>query len=229
VDGGILRVDVRRYRKQTGLSFEEPPSGSRAAWPYRALARRVLRARLGALPAALDDWLCAGVPDPDLCPDAQGPGPAARSDRPSGLAEHVLRTARAGEAVQQRRANWERLQAGLRELPGCEVLHKELPAGACPLGFVLRSSQRQALVRALVAVGVEPYVFGANPHATLPVARFPGASRLRNELLCLPVHHALTRTQVERVVAVLAGTLKGRAADPTDLGAQPAEGARRLP
>lgn len=208
VDGGFLRIDARQFGELTGRPFEAAPDGPRAGWPYRALVRRALRARLGALPAALDSRLCSGVPDQDLRNDSSLPVPASRSSRSSWLAEHVLRTARADEVVRRRRANWALLRARLGDPPGCRALHDELPAGVCPLGLVLSADRRDPLMRSLAAVGVEPYVFGASPHPTLDVARFPDAERLRRDLLCLPVHQALSRAQVEHVAASLTSALR---------------------
>ena len=208
VDGGFLRVNARQYQDLTGRAFDAAPGGPRAGWPYRALVRRALRARRGVLPAALDSWLCTGVPDPDLCPDGRVHGPVSRGTRSSRLAEHVLRTAHPDEVVRRRRANWALLRASLGDVAGGQVLHAELPPGACPLGLVTSSPRRDALVRSLTAGGVEPYIFGATAHSTLEAAQFADAERLRRDLLCLPVHHALSRAQVAHVAAAFTTALQ---------------------
>ena len=206
VDGGILRVNVPpeaagQWRSQ--LLHQGP----RARWPYRALLRRVLRVDTLPLPGALDAWLCAGVPDPDLCSGRAAHRGSSRSDRSSWLGERVLRITRPEEVVRRRRANWALLHARLKGLPAYHPVHQELPPGTSPLGLVVASDRRAALARALRARGIEPYIFGASPHPTLDRARSADAERLREDLFCLPVHHALTGGQLERLAAALSDEL----------------------
>jgi dTDP-4-amino-4,6-dideoxygalactose transaminase len=78
-----------------------------------------------------------------------------------------------------------------------------LPAGACPLYLpVVVKDRCQVLVR-LQRQRVGTFVFGLFAHPAMDVAAFPEAATLRDDVLCLPIHHDLDGRDLERVAELL--------------------------
>jgi len=104
------------------------------------------------------------------------------------------------EIVQRRRANYLRLL----ELVGGTPVFPTLPEGCCPLYLPLFVRDRTEVVLRLQSRGVEPFLFGAFHHPTMPVGEFPEATRMREEILCLPVHHQLGERELARIAEAMA-------------------------
>ncbi|MCU1350206.1 MAG: Perosamine synthase [Acidobacteria bacterium] len=95
-----------------------------------------------------------------------------------------------------RRANYLRLAALIGGAP-------PLPDGAVPLFLPLFVRDRERLLFRLQSRAIEPFIFGYFHHPDLDPAAFPEARRLREELLCLPVHQQLEGGDLERIARSL--------------------------
>jgi dTDP-4-amino-4,6-dideoxygalactose transaminase len=104
------------------------------------------------------------------------------------------------EIVERRRANYVRLLA----LVGGDPVFAALPEGCCPLYLPLFVRDRTAVMLRMQSRGVEPFLFGFFHHPTLPVDEFPEAKRMREEILCLPIHHELGERELRRVAEAMA-------------------------
>jgi len=101
--------------------------------------------------------------------------------------------------VARRRANYERLCAGLEGAPGVKPLVARLPDGACPVALPVVSRERDRLVDELRRRGVAAVAWWAGFHRGLPWDDFPEACRLKNSVVALPVHQDLDVDAVDRV------------------------------
>ena len=102
-----------------------------------------------------------------------------------------------------RRARRRNFRVYLREL-GALGLVRELPSGACPLGFPIRVKRRATLRRQMEGMGVEAVTHWWRPLLPEGVARrFATASRLAATVLTMPCHQDLSVPDIEYACATL--------------------------
>lgn len=190
-DGGALR---------TRLDVPAPP-GRAVAWAaqWDALRRRWRDAPRGrsreALAAAFDDRAVSARRRIFETTWTYGQGM-------SRLSLALIERLDPGAIAGRRRENYDRLAALVSER-GVEPVVPKLPAGACPLYLpVLVKDRREVLVR-LQRAGVGTFVFGMFAHPAMDVAGFPEAAALRDDVLCLPIHHDLDARDLGRVAELL--------------------------
>lgn len=113
--------------------------------------------------------------------------------------------------VEARRRNYAILHAVLGVAPGADALRPRLDPGVCPLFYPIRVPDRERFVADLRARGVEPFLFGAHLHASLPRDQHPEAVALSEHVVCLPVHQDLRPSDAEAVArAALEALAAGR-------------------
>ena len=98
----------------------------------------------------------------------------------------------------RRRHNYALLAGELAEL--APEPFRALPEGTAPLYFPALARDRDRAIAALLERGVRPLEVWPVPHPLLDRARFAELEPLRNGLLALPVHQALSDLHMERVV-----------------------------
>ncbi|HEX6159401.1 MAG TPA: DegT/DnrJ/EryC1/StrS family aminotransferase [Thermoanaerobaculia bacterium] len=102
--------------------------------------------------------------------------------------------------IERRRANYQRLA----QLLGVD---RHLDDGVVPLFLPYfvddRSVDRTGALVRLQANGIEPFIFGMFFHPAMNESEFPEARRLRENLLCLPIHHDLRDRDLLRIAEVL--------------------------
>jgi perosamine synthetase len=99
--------------------------------------------------------------------------------------------------AQRRRANYETL---------AKMIHADIPPlddGTVPLFLPLFVEDRVAALVRLQAARIEPFIFGMFHHPAMREEDFPETRRLRENLLCLPVHHELRGDDLARIAEVL--------------------------
>jgi dTDP-4-amino-4,6-dideoxygalactose transaminase len=101
--------------------------------------------------------------------------------------------------VARRRANY----LALASMVDCSLLSPSLPDGCCPLYLPVFVPGRTEVLLRLQSRGIEPFLFGIFHHPTLPLAEFPEAARMRDEMLCLPIHHELGLPELKRIAEAL--------------------------
>jgi perosamine synthetase len=145
------------------------------------------RARWGRTPYDPDDY--------DPAADFALYDPATPASRATKL---LLRRVVRGDEAARRRRNYATLLEALREhVP--EPL-RQLHAGASPFVFPVASRSKMGLLLHLHVAGVDCLNLWAVPHPSLDRDRYPGAAKLRAEVVGLPVHHELTDNDLSRVV-----------------------------
>lgn len=98
--------------------------------------------------------------------------------------------------IERRRANYQRLATLLQ-------VDATLEEGVVPLFLPYFVHDRTETLVRLQARGIEPFIFGMFFHPAMPDADFPEARRLRESLLCLPIHHDLRDDDLVRIAEVL--------------------------
>ena len=75
----------------------------------------------------------------------------------------------------------------------------ELPDGASPFVFPVRTRRKPELLAKLADRGIEALDLWPTPHPSLPVERFPRSALLRAEIVGLPVHQDVGPRDIERL------------------------------
>jgi perosamine synthetase len=127
--------------------------------------------------------------------------PAAPPQSPSynapmlSLSRTVAAAADPESIIRVRRRNYTALHQLLEQVAGYQPLWPALPEGTCPLFLPVWTSDRRAIMRQLAAAGVESFRFGASSSCRLggseDESEFSGITRLRDSILCLPIHQDL--------------------------------------
>jgi perosamine synthetase len=79
----------------------------------------------------------------------------------------------------------------------------KLDDGTVPLFLPLLVDDRTAALVRLQAARIEPFIFGMFHHPAMREDDFPEARRLRENLLCLPIHHELRESDLTRIAETL--------------------------
>jgi dTDP-4-amino-4,6-dideoxygalactose transaminase len=199
-EGGALQFNPERL-SATDHAPPAPGHFPLSAAPLRLSAVETVRQLIGDRPFA---WYRRARGHEVLEPTEWTDAFQERHRYPHGLAGISRRMAASfdpARVAERRRANWLDLDRHLERTPGYCKVFDTLPAGVCPLFLPIRVSRRKPLMEALRAQAIETFAFGACHHPRLDPMEFPEADRLRHEIVCLPVHQALTAPQVERIAA----------------------------
>lgn len=151
--------------------------------------RSALLARLRARAGKTSAYSIArdfGLGTPDSAP--------ARSTR--ALLGKVMAT----DAAAARRANYRYLLERLDDF--VPPVWRKLPEGASPFCFPVATHDKPKVWRNLVTEGVIALNLWSVPHPLLDADAFPHATRLRREVIGLPIHQGLGRKELDRVVEV---------------------------
>ena len=120
---------------------------------------------------------------------------------PSTLAPLLVRLA-SQDAAAARRANYRLL---VRELEGLvPEPFEELPEGAAPFFFPVRSERKAALLERLADRGVEALEVWPVSHPAVPTLDDSAAARRRTTTVGLPVHQELGSAELDRIVEAVA-------------------------
>ncbi|MCI0552130.1 MAG: hypothetical protein L0287_14360, partial [Anaerolineae bacterium] len=115
------------------------------------------------------------------------------------------------EDIRQRRLNNYRiLHARLSCIECLTPCFPELVKGACPLGypFIVESDRR--VDYQLRNLGLPAFSFGEVLHESLPAGAFPEAEFLSKNLVILPIHQALSESDVDRIAEIVVSFFKKR-------------------
>lgn len=111
------------------------------------------------------------------------------------------------QIVARRRRNYARLDAMLRDAAGYQPVAASLPEECCPLYLPVFVRNRVDAFAKLFAARVEPFIFGMFHHPAMPIEAFPESRRMRDEILCLPIHQDLNDADVDRVAKLVRAVL----------------------
>jgi dTDP-4-amino-4,6-dideoxygalactose transaminase len=117
--------------------------------------------------------------------------------RASAFSRRRLKSTDWLSAIEHRRKNFQFLLSALDASDETKPLMRELPQGISPLFFPLLVKERDRLRNLLCDQGVDSHAWWGYFHPQVPWAEFPAATRLKQELLGLPVHQGLTPYHME--------------------------------
>ena len=160
------------------------------AWlAQRSTPLSAVRARLSRTTKEYDIGTDFGLKDPNSSPAVS--------------TKALLSRALAVDAAAGRRENYRFLLQELTEF--VPEPWRDLPDGASPFTFPVETSAKTKVLERLWSEGVIALNLWLVPHPLLDEARFPNASRLRERVLGLPLHHELRRKELQRVAEVFKG------------------------
>ena len=204
-DGGALQVQRDRIADESSNGFECPElSPAASVWPRMVkdvghrMAGRMLtdiyrRARYGAgSNPAVRTRVNTGIPEKEFYDAGM-----------SRLSQRIASQADPSRILEARRSNWSCLAAQVK----APLVFPSLMEGTCPLFLPIWVAERAKVIARLAGFGIETYVFGEFPHPTLPLDEYPETGRMRDNILCLPIHQQLTAADLRRVAAALEGAL----------------------
>jgi perosamine synthetase len=130
--------------------------------------------------------------------------PDLRDRRLSGLTHRALGDQDVYKAIRRRRENYTMLLGLLNGIKGVTVLHPDLPSHVCPLNLPVLVSQRDTVIRHLVAQGIaaDPWWAGYNQH--LNWDDVGDARHLKDSLLTLPIDQRLGCDHLQHIANRLA-------------------------
>ena len=102
--------------------------------------------------------------------------------------------------VQARRDHYRYLQDRLMKISGVSLLHSCLPDGACPWILPLVFDGITDAHLALRRMGVPAVTWGGVRPASLRSENYPDAQFLYDNLVFLPVHQSLTKSDLDVMV-----------------------------
>lgn len=111
------------------------------------------------------------------------------------------------QIVARRRRNYERLDAMLRDAADYRPVAASLPDESCPLYLPIFIQNRLDAFVKLLAARVEPFIFGMFHHPSMTIDAFPESRRMRDEILCLPIHQDLSDADIDRVAKLVRAVL----------------------
>lgn len=209
-DGGALVLG----RAPASFPALTPPAGPRTLKRTLGLVKRRLQRTGGPVSAGDGQGLPLHEPQ------------AGRPDMPasyywdertalwsaSRVTRGVLARADPRDVAARRRANYARLLARIRTLPGVTPLFDDLPAGVCPLELAVLVGARDAWVSALGARGIVAVPWWAGYHRGLGWDGFPDACGLKDHVVALPVNQDLDDASVDAVAAAVADLARSASA-----------------
>jgi dTDP-4-amino-4,6-dideoxygalactose transaminase len=123
--------------------------------------------------------------------------------RSSLFARAMLKLVSPGHIAGRRRANYARLDAALRALPGVRPLFPELPAGVCPWVYPLLADDPEPLFARVRAAGVPVTRFGQPLWPGVDETICGHGPRLARHVLSFPCHQELRADELDWLVAAI--------------------------
>ena len=111
--------------------------------------------------------------------------------RASALARRLFHRMPHDEIRARRRRNFSALAGRLEAGPGWKALHTRLPSGCCPWFYPLLVEEPVAFQRHLAANGIACKRTWSYFHSMMPREAFPFESRLKMNVISLPIHQDL--------------------------------------
>ncbi len=124
--------------------------------------------------------------------------------RASPVSRFLWRHWRWTEMWRIRRANFRYLLDSWAA-PEIRPLYRELPDSVCPLGFPIRTPNREELRQRLISRSIFPPIHWVRP-AQVPAQDFPRAAALAEEELTIPIDQRYGLGEMDRVLEVLCQT-----------------------
>lgn len=215
-DGGALRADEKELERLTRRHCVLPAKRRPSTIAWRAYQKKI---RLLSGSAPFLGWRGRKTYD------ALAAGFATRAARArrrifegewiygrdiSRLSHALIQRLDARMVLERRRRNYVRLDSLLRGIPGYDPVRSELQPETCPLYLPVFVPHREEVLIKLQSALVETFIFGMFNHPAMDTGRFPESRRLREGILCLPVHQNLDECDLNRIASLLRPLLARR-------------------
>ncbi len=204
-DGGALAVQQDRIAAESHNGFECPtilPPCDISARLVKDLGRRAAGHALTRIYRTLrygeESNLEEGKRVNTVIPEKRFYGAGI-----SKLSRRIARRANPAEIVQFRRSNWSALAAIIEATKVFPCLSE----GTCPLFLPIWVEDRAKLMAKLANSSVETFIFGEFPHPLLPLDEYPETRRMRDNILCLPLHQQLKQTDLRHIATAFGRAL----------------------
>ena len=213
-DGGALRADQAELGRLTGRDFALPAQRGRPAIALDARRKRLRTLWDGATTfnrRSRDTYETLTARFEQRVVRARRrifEGEWLYGRGISRLSLALIRRIDSRTVSEHRRRNYLRLDSLLRDAAGYRPVLPELQAETCPLYLPIFVRHRVRILVRLQASSVEPFIFGMFQHPAMDDSRFPESQRLREEILCLPVHQDLDEDDLKRMAMLLRPLLK---------------------
>lgn len=125
----------------------------------------------------------------------------------SFLTEKILHSCDFQDIYRRRRKNYLFLLKWFGEKQPQLPLFDELPAGCCPLNFPIILNNRNLVNTEMRRQGIGTWNWWAAFHDEVPWKQFPHPSRLKKQVLILPIHQDLDNYHLDTMVRVFERTL----------------------
>ncbi len=208
-DGGALRADEAALSRLTGRNFALPAQGRqpmialdahrkrlRVFWHGATTFNRRGRDTRETLAARFEQRVVKA-----RCRIFEGEWLYGRGI--SRLSLMLIRRLNPETMLASRRRNYLRLHSLLRGSAGYRPVLPELQSETCPLYLPIFVRHRAEILVGLQAHSVETFIFGMFHHPAMDDDRFPESRRLREDILCLPVHQNLDEDDLRRLATLL--------------------------
>lgn len=222
-EGGAL---VSSRHSLDRIALHPAGAGFEAKVAFNSLENGFVYGRLPAaraalwLPLRLKDTLRdmakrrrpAAAPAPALAPASSDSSfdldPAWIDKRSSWFSRTLLRLIAPGRIAALRRANYARLDAALRGLPGVRPLYPVLPDGVCPWVYPLLADDPERLYRRVQEAGVPVTRFGHPLWEGVDEDVCANSVRLSRHVLSFPCHQELREEELSWLIDALGKALQ---------------------
>ena len=121
----------------------------------------------------------------------------------SRITRHILRRVHTEAVTRCRRENYSALYHVVEKSDSFKPLYKELPDGICPLYLPVVVENREDACIQLNKMGITAIQWWAGFHRAFDWAEFTEAKYLKEHVLAIPVHHQLTKRNIEYISSLL--------------------------
>lgn len=127
----------------------------------------------------------------------------------AGVAVWLVRRSSSDRIVARRRANYLRMASAWADLPGCHLLHPELPPGVVPQVVPLYVDEAERIFDRLASRGVPMIRFGRELAPEMDGSEFPVTLDLSGHVLQFVCHQDLTDREVDFITKEVSAALLG--------------------
>ena len=121
----------------------------------------------------------------------------------SALSRYIIQGLDIPAIFEKRRSNAIYLLDVIKSLPRISPFFPEIPDGVCPWVFPILAEGQQDFHLALRTRGIPAVTWGDCIHSTLPIEEFPDAEFLYRNLVLLPTHQSLEKSDMQDIIKIM--------------------------
>ena len=121
----------------------------------------------------------------------------------SRLSKHIIKRIDYTYVIKQRRDNYTLYQKLLADVDAIKPIFKDLPENVCPLYYPIIIRNRDDICYELNKLSISAISWWSGYHQKIYWDNFPDACYLKNNILVLPVHQDLTKSNIMYIIRKL--------------------------